>query len=278
MKGLRSRGRRTARRTPVSPKNPHVAPPEQVETRCPVCREETPHRVEKGHVAKGGAAVEGAFTCGTCGHTHQGLVTVPVPVDIPLIVSDDEGRTKPMSVQVVNEEDVRVSDEFEVEESLVEITAIELPDGRRVESAPADRVKTLWGKDITQIKVAFAMNVGPSTRAFEARFDPDESIAIGDKFDLDDEEVEVKQVVTQSGRQRHGRHNVREIRRVWLKSKGDRDRVVRRGPPQQQGRPARGRSQQSGPRSSRHKGRSPPAAGRSSAPPPRKNTRGPGRR
>lgn len=270
MKGLRRPGRETARRPPVSPKTPRVAPPEQVETRCPVCREATPHRVEKGQVAKGGAAVEGTFTCLTCDHTHQGLVDVPVPVEIPLIVSNDEGVTRPMSVQVVNEEEVRVGDEFEVEDALVEVTAVELGDQRRVEGAPADRIKTLWAKDITQVKVSFAMNVGAATRAFEARFDPDESIGIGDPFDLDDEEVEVKQVVTDAGRRRHGRHNVREIRRVWLKPKGQRERPLRRGPPKEPGRPPRSSSKPGGPRSQRHKGRS--------APPPRKGPGGPGRR
>jgi uncharacterized Zn finger protein len=205
-----------------------VAPPQAVEATCPHCGEHATQQVKKGHVAKKGAAVEGTFTCEECGHTHQGLIDVPVPVEIPLLVSDEEGKTEPMAVQVLDEENVQLGDEFEVEEALVEITSVELSDARRVEKAPAKDIKTLWGKDITQVKVSFAMNVGSETRAFEAHFDPEDSIAIGDKFDLDETEVEVKQIVTDAGKRRHGRHNVREIRRVWLKRHGRDDR---QGPP-----------------------------------------------
>ncbi len=213
----------------MNAKKTQVAPPEQVEALCPGCGEHSLHHVEKGQVAKKGAAVEGTFTCAECGHTHQGLVEVPVPVNVPFLVSDEEGRTQPLSIQVLDEEDVKTGDEFEVEDALVEVTSIETQDGKRVEEAPAKGIKTLWGKDITQVKVSFAMNVGSATRAFEAHFDPEDTIGIGDKFDLDETEVEVKQVITDSGRRRHGRHNVREIRRVWIKRPEGPERW-RRGP------------------------------------------------
>ncbi len=196
-----------------------MAPPEEVETQCPACKAPQLHQVKKGEVVKSGAGVEGTFTCKQCAHTHQGLVTIPLPVEIPLIVSRD-AEAEPLTVQVLGEEEVRVGDEFEVEDALVEVTSIEIADTKRVRKAPANHIKTLWGKDITEIKVAFGLNVGPQTRAFETTFEPDETIGIGDKFDLDDMEVEAQKIITTSGRRTHGRHSVREIRRVWLKRSG----------------------------------------------------------
>lgn len=204
-----------------------MAPPEEVETQCPACKAPRPHQVKKGTVVKSGSGVEGTFTCLKCSHTHQGLVQIPMPVEIPLIVSRD-AEAEPLAVQVLEEEEVRVGDEFEVEDALVEVTSIEIADTQRVRKAPAKNIKTLWGKDITQVKVAFGLNAGPHTRAFETTFDPDDTIGIGDKFDLDDMEVEAQKIITTSGRRTHGRHSVREIRRVWLKRSGSSRPVYKR--------------------------------------------------
>lgn len=218
-----------------------MAPPEEVETPCPACKAPQAHHVKKGEVVKSGAGVEGTFTCRRCGHTHQGLVLIPLPVEVPLIVSRD-AEAEPLAVQVLEEEEIRVGDEFEVEDALVEVTSIEIGDTKRVRKAPAKQIKTLWGKDITEIKVAFGLNVGPETRAFETTFDPEETIGIGDKFDLDDMEVEAQKIITTSGRRTHGRHSVREIRRVWLKRSGSSRPMYKRPAKRSGGKPRTGQA------------------------------------
>ncbi|MBW3584194.1 MAG: hypothetical protein KY455_13975 [Euryarchaeota archaeon] len=236
-----------------------VAPPETVEWSCPTCREETEQKVLKGKVVKKGLGVEGTFECLQCGSVQSSLVTWPSPVPISMIVSK-EAESYPAGVEVLEGEGISVGDEFEVEDTLVEITGIELKDqGRRVEKAFAEEVATLWAKSIDQVRVKFAVNVGPVTRSYEAWFGPEEEISVGEPFELGDERAVVDRILTTEGRRYMGTYNVRDIKRVWLRSPSRQRPLHGGGPPnaerggRPEGRPVGARTGQ---------GRSRPSSGR----------------
>jgi uncharacterized Zn finger protein len=225
-------------------------PPEIVETRCTACRDTTEHQVLKGKVVRGGLGVEGTFECLECKTVHTGLVSFPAPLDIPFIVSQD-AESEPASVPLFEDDVVAVGDEFEIEDSLIEVTAIELKEeARRVNRAKAQEIKTLWGKNIDIIRIGFALNIGDITRSFEAEFGPEDEIAIGDEFEYEDGDVIVDKILTFDGKRFRGSHNVREIKRVWLRRKGEpkkerRDPTVPRGQKEQR---RAGRQQDKAPR------------------------------
>ena len=205
-------------------------PPEILDTRCATCRAETEHDVLKGKVVRGGLGVEGTFRCRDCATTHSGLVTFPVPVDIPFIVSVQDAA-QPHAVQVFEDDQVAVGDEFEIDGALVEVTAIELKDeARRVRRARAPDIKALWGKNIDHIRIGFSLNVGSVTHAFEADFGPEDEISVGEEFTYEDQDVIVDRIITQGGKRFRGTFNVREIKRVWLR-KPPGSGPVRRAPP-----------------------------------------------
>lgn len=239
-------------------------PPESVETRCVTCLEETEHEVLKGKVVRGGLGVEGTFKCLECTTIQSGLVTFPAPLEVPFIVSEGP-EAVPHGVEIFDDDQVAVGDEFEIDGALVEVTSVELKeDGRRVRRAKATDIGTLWGKNIDTIRIGFALNTGPRTMAFEADFGPEDEIAVGDEFEYDDEDVIVERIITDGGKRFRGSFNVREIKRVWLKKKkDDRPRKPRSDVPRGQ----KAQRQYSRERSKQKQGGDRPTGGRPSGPP-----------
>lgn len=191
--------------------------PETVEDRCVTCGETTLQEVLKGRVVKGGLGVEGTFRCTECETVVSGLVSFPAPLVVPLIVSYED-ESVPAQVEVPEDEMLEIGDEFLVDDERVELTGIELKDeGRRVEKARADEIRTLWGKNRDRIKVKFGINEGDVTHSFETWFGPEEEVHVGEAFDLGDDEVVVDRIVTTEGSKIRGGWNVRSIKRVWLR-------------------------------------------------------------
>ncbi|MFC6716240.1 HVO_0476 family zinc finger protein [Natrialbaceae archaeon GCM10025810] len=126
--------------------------PDRIPTACPSCSPdlETVHEV----LSQGG----GSFTvrCGECGHVHKVQPEPEREVTLDVVVSQ-EGESFTANVTTPEGETVEVGDEFilETEEvlSTVRVTSVELEEHRRVESAPAEEIETVWTREVDNVAV-----------------------------------------------------------------------------------------------------------------------------
>ncbi len=140
---------------------------------CPTCAATEEHEVLN--------ATPNSVTlrCLECGHVHAQAPAVERPLELQLIISDQEGRAIPDSLVVIAGEEVAVGDEFEHQGRRLIVTGLEGQDGTFPSKAPTDTLRVLHAKRFDVVPLKLSLNQGETTRSFEQLVDPDEKISIG---------------------------------------------------------------------------------------------------
>jgi uncharacterized Zn finger protein len=126
--------------------------PDRLPATCPSCSPtaETVHEV----LSDGGGSL--TVRCTDCTHVHKIHPEPEREITLDVVVSQD-GDSFTANVSTPADETVAVGDEFllETEEMLarVRVTSVELDEQRRVESAPAEAVATVWTRDVDNVSV-----------------------------------------------------------------------------------------------------------------------------
>lgn len=183
---------------------------------CPVCGEETPHTVLKGQFPPGGGSFTATVSCNVCGHTHQVELTIPGDVVINLIKSF-EGTSERSTITFPEDEMIKVGEEIYEGEHTLLIKAIEMKDGRRVKSARASDVATLWTVKYDTVPVKVSINRGGRTTSHKIYAHPDELFYIGDVIVVGRIRGVIKHIKTRIGMIHRGSAPAREIVRVYCK-------------------------------------------------------------
>ncbi|MEW5936422.1 MAG: HVO_0476 family zinc finger protein [Candidatus Thermoplasmatota archaeon] len=187
--------------------------PHALVVECPQCQEETRHRLLKGRMFKGkGLRLEATARCGRCGHVHTLTLTEEAPIAVPTIVSWKGGSEKKV-LEFMPGEEISIGDEVEWHFPLI-VTAIE-SEGRRVQSARASAISTLWTKRFDRVEVRFSISKGPKTISAIMDAVPDEEFDVGSVVQVKGMQVAIHQIMTQRGLLRDGTVRAREIVRVY---------------------------------------------------------------
>jgi predicted Zn finger-like uncharacterized protein len=126
--------------------------PDRVALACPSCSPafETVHET----LSTGGGQV--TVRCTECDHVHKTTLSEERTVDMRTVISQD-GDSFNASVDAPAEEALSVGEEFvaETDDAImtVRITSLELDDGERVDSAPAEDVATAWTRAVGNVTV-----------------------------------------------------------------------------------------------------------------------------
>ncbi len=173
----------------------------RVAVRCPACGAEAVHEV----LSPGGAAT---VRCGDCGHTHKTTLDSPDPVTVDVVVSQ-EGESTPTTTTLPPDEPVATGDEFVVDTPAalhqVRVTAVERPDGDRVESAPADAVATLWTRVVDNVAVDVTVHppegegATDRSRSLRLRVPGDREFVVGETASAGDETFEIEGIQVYEG-------------------------------------------------------------------------------
>jgi uncharacterized Zn finger protein len=131
-------------------------------------------------------------------------------------VSEGEA-SRTTRIEVPSTDKLRVGDEVFGEEHRLLVTAIERHDGRRVRSAPAPDVKTLWCKVFDTVDVRIAINRGERTIPFEMKVPPEEEFFVGDQLMVRGLPVVIHSIKTTEGTRVRGSAVARDIVRVYAK-------------------------------------------------------------
>lgn len=163
---------------------------------CPACSPEgeTVHEV----LAEGGRAT---VRCGDCGHVHKATLPDERTVERDVVVSQG-GESFPATVDVPAGERLAAGEEFllETPEAVltVRITSLELEAGR-TEEAPAEDVRTIWGRAVGNVAVDLTVHPADGsregTRSVTVQVPGDYEFVVGETDELSGEAFAVEGIV-----------------------------------------------------------------------------------
>ena len=182
--------------------------PKKIDFECPDCKEETENSVMRAH---GKDKVQLTLKCDECGRVHKSIIEVLGPIEVPVIHSSAMISNKIRMVLPRGE--YFVGDDLMIEDSLCEITALEVG-AKRVKSAQLEDVDTIWTKDISTVDVKVSLNLGRDTTPFIITTDPFTEFEIGSIVDLSGRYGEILAIKTKEKKITRGSAQAREIVRI----------------------------------------------------------------
>ncbi len=197
-----------------------MAVPDSYHLICPVCDKETTHKILKGEfrTSQDEAIIDGVVKCKECGNTRKKTIREKTAIEVPLIISWKKETWK-TSVSLLPEEWVHVDDELLVDNSRTKITAIET-EARRVKSAKAEDITTIWTKKFDKTLVKVAVHKGRNTISHTLEVPPEEEFYVNDPIQIGRYDGIIYRIKTTKGIIKKGSAKAEDITRVYAKMIG----------------------------------------------------------
>lgn len=189
--------------------------PNAIYVECPDCGEETLHEVLKGRMGKDGDTFEGTLRCQECQRVHVAVVREAKTVKVPVIVSD-QGESRKAELELPEDEELRIEDEFYLEDMPIIIASLE-KNGARVKKALVKDVTTIWAKRFDKVHVKISINDVHKTIPTEITALPEEEFFIGDLMTVGRLNVVITQIKSNDSMVRRGSVLARDIVRIYAK-------------------------------------------------------------
>lgn len=154
-----------------------------IESTCPSCSPDEPvrHKILKSTLIK----------CVECGEVHTERTEKKVPVRVVVSIGDKSVRIRTMLSGAIKVGDELVmDDETSGEAYPVQVISIEVGD-KRLESAKADEIKTIWARAIEEVVVKIAISHRETTESIEMKVPGDREFVIGEKIKIDSRELKI---------------------------------------------------------------------------------------
>ena len=142
---------------------------------CPSCGSDTDHALIK-------SGQENLVRCEDCGMVHSLPAERERLVKLKVIVSSEQ-QSQPYFIHIPAKELLQVGDELLVDDPardvvMAQITSLETD--RRVESAPAASVRTVWARATDQVAVKISIYRSGQTRPIKISVPGDELFTVGE--------------------------------------------------------------------------------------------------
>lgn len=141
---------------------------------CPACGVDTDHSLIK-------SGQENLVRCEQCGEVHSVQVERERLVNLKVIVSSDR-QSEPYFINMPAREVLRVGDELLVDDPAKDVIMTQiasLETDRRVESAPASSVKTVWARATDRVPVKISVYRSGRSRPIKIGAAGDELFSVG---------------------------------------------------------------------------------------------------
>ena len=159
---------------------------EHIDSVCPSCSPDTPvlHIVLKG-------TKDVLLQCEECRAVHKEKKQGKVPVRVIISTRDKSVHSKAMLSGIITKGDELVIDDEETGEAvLAEVTSIEVGD-KRMDSAKADEIKTIWARGIEEVIVKIAVSHRETTESITMRVPGDREFVVGEKIDVNNRKLKI---------------------------------------------------------------------------------------
>jgi len=189
--------------------------PDEIYFECPDCDDVTTHDVLKGRMGKN--SLDATIKCQDCGKIRTTMIQFPKEIEVKVVISSGAEST---STSMILEDDdlLKVGDEFHTDDGLlVKISAIELPQGKRVKTARATEITTIWAIYFETIDVKVSINDDRKTYSKSVPSSPDDEFTIGTILSFDDMDCMIHSIKIQGRMLRRGSAEARNITRIYGK-------------------------------------------------------------
>ncbi|MCL2890576.1 MAG: hypothetical protein FWF40_01640 [Methanomassiliicoccaceae archaeon] len=189
--------------------------PDEIYFDCPDCDDVTTHDVLKGRMGRN--SLDATIKCQDCGLIRTTTIQFPKEIDVKVIISD--GAESSSTIMTLEDDDLlKVGDEFHTDDGLlVKISAIELPQGKRVKTARATEITTVWAIYFETIDVKVSINDDRKTYSKSVPSSPDDEFTIGTILSFDDMDCMIHSIKIQGRMLRRGSAEARNITRIYGK-------------------------------------------------------------
>ena len=185
---------------------------------CDSCGKETLHEVVRED--------KNLYRCVEC-NSHTSF-SPEKEVEVRAIISSG-ARSRRGILKVRRGDVIEVGDEYIVDTGeghrIGEITAIELRDGRRVDSSNVRDVSTVWLRDVGEVEVRISLHKRSVTTPYRIVTDGDMEFEVGEVLDIDGKLYRIHRIkILKGGVARNPGEKVkaRDIRRIYAKYEGTR--------------------------------------------------------
>jgi len=142
---------------------------------CPTCGADTEHSMIK-------SGQENLVRCDECETVHSVQIKRERLVNLKVVVSDDE-RSSPYYIKIPAKEMLHVGDELLVDDPAKDVVMTEiasLETDRRVNSAPAEMVKTVWARATDEVPLKISVYRNGKTHSLKIIVAGDEAFEVGE--------------------------------------------------------------------------------------------------
>lgn len=184
--------------------------PSAIYLECPNCKKETLHQILKSKGKK--FTFDLISKCRDCGYIHQKTLNTSKSIETSIVVSEGEKSFK-RKIELFCDEELNVGNELIVDEIPIIITSLETE--KRVKSAIASDIKTIWAKRYDKLKLKVSINKGDKTVSRSMIAVPDEEFFIGDIITFGRMNVVVHSIKTKEKIIKRGYAHARDIVRIY---------------------------------------------------------------
>ena len=176
---------------------------------CPTCGADTEHTLIK-------SGQENLVRCIECETVHSVQVERERLVNLKVIVSNDE-LSEPYYIRIPAKDMLHVGDELLVDDPAKDVVMTEissLETDRRVNSAPAETVKTVWARATDDVPLKISVYRNGNTHSFKIPVSGDEVFEVGEARKVEG----FKFVIVKMKLRGEGfadRAEAKDIQRVW---------------------------------------------------------------
>jgi len=189
--------------------------PGEIYFECPDCDDITLHDVLKGKMGK--SSLDATVKCQDCGLIRTTTIRFPKQIEVNLVISDGAYS---LTTKLALEDDdlLKIDDEFHTDDGgLVKISALELSRGRRVKTARATEITTVWAIKFDVIDVKVSINDDRRTYSKTVPSSPDDEFTIGNILSFDDMDCLIHSIKVKERMMRRGTVEARDIVRIYGK-------------------------------------------------------------
>ncbi|MBC7117656.1 HVO_0476 family zinc finger protein [Methanothermobacter tenebrarum] len=153
--------------------------------------------------------------CEDCGTIFKENLVISKPLEYPVIISQYEKSWKD-KVKLYSDEEIAVGDTLSINGRLVEITSLELKNGKRVDKCKALDLATIWAIPL-DAPARLGVSIDLHGKVFSKKLEIDRNFTfrVGDIFKLKNHIFKVKSIKTIDRHIKRGAAPAHKIKRVY---------------------------------------------------------------
>ena len=180
---------------------------------CPTCKEEVSHQILR--TTEKGKGVDHLVQCNTCDGVHKIELRPPKSTEVRFTLSE-RGDSSPLIMEIDVDEVFSLGDQFDHDESIFEITRLEMPDATSSNRVSAENVRMVWAARVDEVMVKLTFTEGEESFSDTIMCEPDQEFHCGAIYEHSSGLWRIRALHSGKGRTLNGKMKASNIRRVFL--------------------------------------------------------------